>query len=110
MRLSELLHSDVVTTDGQALGRIKDAKLVQDGPLVGAFGASLRVEGFCVGGGALGIRLGFDRDSVRGPWPLKALFMWLQRRAAYFTWDQVRSCEEGRVVVNAASDRRMTRE
>ena len=45
MRLSDLLGADVVDEAGRHAGRVHDVRLVQDGPLVGSFGAALRVDG-----------------------------------------------------------------
>ena len=42
MRLSELLGCVVVDERGRSAGRVHDVRLVQDGPPVGQFGASLR--------------------------------------------------------------------
>jgi sporulation protein YlmC with PRC-barrel domain len=36
MRLSDLLASTVFDHDGRAIGRVRDVRLVQDGPLVDA--------------------------------------------------------------------------
>ena len=97
MRLSDLLHSDVFDEQGNAYGSVDDVRMIQDGPLLGAF-AAFRVEGLVVGSGALGVRLGFHRGKVKGPWPLKALFGRLESRARYVPWEQVTSYDAGRVV------------
>jgi hypothetical protein len=90
MRLSDLLHRLVVDEQGRPLGHVEDVHVVQDGPVVAGFGALLRVDGLVVGrAAALGLRLGVVRSSVRGPWPLTALFRWLERRARYVPWAQV---------------------
>jgi sporulation protein YlmC with PRC-barrel domain len=94
MRLSDLLHSEVVDADGVALGSVDDVRLVQDGPVQGVFGAALRVEGLLVGRGGLGVRLGFTRVGVKGPKPLKALFGAMERRSRYVRWEQVASADD----------------
>ncbi len=99
MRLSELLHSDVWDEAGKSYGSVDDVRLVQDGPPLGAFGVAFRVEGLVLGHGALGLRLGFHRGGVRGPWPLKVIFRRLESRASYATWDQVVSYDGTRVVI-----------
>jgi sporulation protein YlmC with PRC-barrel domain len=99
MRLSELLHSEVVDETGRSYGSIDDVRLVQDGPLFGTL-AALRVDGVVVGRGALGVRLGFHRTAMRGPWLLNAIFGRLERRARFVPWTQVLSCEDGRVVIS----------
>ena len=93
MRLSELLHSEVVDDRGERYGTVDDVRLVQDGPLQGGFGAALRVDGVVIGRGGLGVRLGFHRGDVRGPWLLNTIFSRLERRARYVPWGQVQSCD-----------------
>jgi hypothetical protein len=95
MRLSDLLHSTVVDADGTEMGSVDDVRLVQDGPLVGVFGASFRVEGILIGHGGIGVRLGFHRARVKGPRPLKMLFGWLERRSHYVPWADVVSAGDG---------------
>jgi len=95
MRLSELLGRDVVCADGRAIGKVKDVRLVQDGPYVEGFGHALRVEGILFGRGAIGIRLGMARANVNGPWPMTAVFRRLERRARYVDWNEVTRDVEG---------------
>ena len=38
MRLTDLLGAEVVDRCGQPAGRVRDVRLVQDGPLIGGFG------------------------------------------------------------------------
>lgn len=92
MRLSDLLGSRVVDENGADLGRVRDVRLVQDGPLQGAFGAALRVDGVVAARTALGMRLGFHRAGVKGPWVLKAALGAIERHwAVYVSWDVVES-------------------
>jgi hypothetical protein len=49
MRLSELVGTRVVTTEGDDLGRVHDVKLVQDGPLGVHGAAGLRLHALAVG-------------------------------------------------------------
>ena len=82
MRLSELLDRAVVTADGRSLGKVRDVRLVQDGPLLpGATQAALRVDAVIVSRGWRGVRLGYLRGEVRGPWLLRAIFGRLERTA-----------------------------
>jgi hypothetical protein len=87
--LSDLLDLDVLDGDGTRLGRVKDVRLVQDGPLLEGFGHALRVEGIVTGRGAIAVRLGFERAGVRGPWPLTTIFRRLERHARYYDWSDV---------------------
>ncbi len=103
MRLSELLGREVVGADGATLGTVEDVRLVQDGPMLGAFGHALRVDGLLVGGPALAIRLGYHRTGVRGPWPLRAWFLHRERRARYVDWDQVDTWDGDRIRLRVAA-------
>ncbi|HEX9342205.1 MAG TPA: hypothetical protein VF995_01135 [Actinomycetota bacterium] len=104
MRLSELLHAEVVDEHGRSAGRVQDLRLVQDGPLLGGFGAAFRAAGLIVGGGGFGARLGYDRRSVKGPWPVKALISYLLRGARYVPWERIRSIEPDRIVIAGSVD------
>jgi hypothetical protein len=97
LRLSDLLDAATFDADGQPLGRVKDVRLVQDGPYVEGFGQALRVAGVIVGQRAYGIRLGFERAKVTGPWPLTALFRRFEERASYIPWDDVAEWRPGLV-------------
>jgi len=97
MRLSDLLGSPVTDADGAVVGDVQDVRLVQDGAYVEGFGQALRVEGIVTGKGSIAVRLGFARAGVKGPWPLTTIFRRLERRARYYTWDQVEAWEEGGV-------------
>ena len=102
MRLSELLHSHVVDAAGEDVGSVDDVRLVQDGPLLEPFGAALRVEGLVVGHWAIGIRLGYLRADVKGPWLLRRIFGALEQRARYVPWELVESVEDGLVRVKVS--------
>jgi hypothetical protein len=105
VRVGELLRSEVVDVDGRSLGRVHDVRLVQDGPVLGAWGPALRLDGLVVGRGSVAIRLGFHRHSVRGPLLLRLLFRALEGRARYVAWGQVAERAPGRLVLaGRASD------
>jgi hypothetical protein len=89
MRLSDLLRSEVVTTDGRTYGTVEDVRLVQDGPLLLPFGAAFRVDCLVVGTRRVGTRLGYNRGGVRGPWLLRAIFGATERRTQHVPWDSV---------------------
>jgi hypothetical protein len=97
MNLSDLLHSPVVDDAGASLGTVEDVRVVQDGPLLLPFGAAFRVDGLIVGRHTIGTRLGYNREGVKGPWLLRAIFSALERRARFIPWDAVQSWD-GRVV------------
>lgn len=82
MRASELLGAAVPGPSGQDLGRVVDVRLVQDGPLLGAF-AAMRIDGLVVGQRRLASRLGDDRQEASGPAGLRAAVRWWTRDNRY---------------------------
>ena len=104
MRLSDLLGADVVDEAGRSAGHVHDVRLVQDGPLVGAFGASLRVDGLLVGRRSIGARLGYERRKMQGPLLIKLLAGWLYHDGRYVRWDRVRAVEEDRILISGSAD------
>jgi hypothetical protein len=88
-RLSDLVDAVALDASGNVLGEVEDVRLVQDGPFVEGFGHKLRVDGVVIGKRARGLRLGFGRADVRGPWLLKALFQRLERHASYYRWEDL---------------------
>jgi sporulation protein YlmC with PRC-barrel domain len=94
MRFSELLRSKVFDAEGQEVGEVHDARFVKDGPVQGAFGPGYRLEGLVVGKGSFGVRLGFDRASVKGPWVLKQIFQKLHAAARFVPWSAIEEMEE----------------
>ena len=93
MRLTDYLGLDVVDRDGRKLGHIHDARLVADGVPSGPFGPALRLHGFYVGKGSLGVRLGLDRDEQAGPWLLKTIFG--RRTLRLVAWEDIDHIEDG---------------
>ena len=104
MRLTELLGAEVVDEAGQSAGRVHDVRLVQDGPLIGGFGASLRLDGLIVGRRAVGARLGYERRDMRGPLLVKLLVGWLFHDGRYVAWDRIRSIEPDRIKISGSVD------
>jgi hypothetical protein len=88
-RLSDLIDARAFDADGRRIGEVEDVRLVQDGPMIEGFGHKLRVDGVMIGRRARGLRLGFGRADVRGPWLLKALFQRLERQGQYYAWEDV---------------------
>jgi hypothetical protein len=88
MRISDLMDCRVLDHDGRDLGRVRDVRLVMDGPLRGAL-ATLRLDAIIVGGNALAGRLGYLRGGVRGPWPLSTVMRRLEARALTIDADDV---------------------
>ncbi len=80
IRMSDVLDCEVYDHAGNKLGKVRDVRLVQDGPLRGAQ-ALLRVDAVVVGGSALAGRLGYLRGGARGPWLLAVIMRRLERRA-----------------------------
>jgi len=108
MRFSDLLRSQVIDAEGQEVGDVHDARFVKDGPVQGAFGPGYRLQGLVVGHGNFGVRLGFDRASVKGPWLLKKLFQRLHAEARFVDWSSVDSIEDEKIRLNVrAADLRL---
>jgi sporulation protein YlmC with PRC-barrel domain len=98
VRLSELLGADVVTSAGRDLGHVHDVQLVQDGPIIGEWGAALRVRALVVGRRSIGTRLGYDQDVVHRPWILRLLFG--RQRPDFIPWSAVLELHDDRIVVS----------
>ncbi|MEA2497955.1 MAG: hypothetical protein QOH26_360 [Actinomycetota bacterium] len=100
MRLSDLLGEEVFDVDGRRVGKVHDVRVVQDGPLIGTFGAAFRIDGLIVGKGSLGARMGFDRSEMKGPYLLKVFFNARHAGTKYVPWDSVAAIEEGKISLN----------
>ena len=96
MRLSELVGTTVVTTEGETLGRVHDVMLVQDGPMGSRGTAALRLHALAVGKRSLGTQLGYSQGTVEGPWLLKQLFA---RPPRVVPWRAVVDHDGERIVV-----------
>jgi hypothetical protein len=102
MRLTELLGAEVVDQAGGSAGRVHDVRLVQDGPLIGGFGASLRLDGLIVGRRAVGARLGYERRRMKGPLPVRLLFGWLHHDGRYVEWERIERIEPDRILITGS--------
>ena len=102
MRLSDYLGREVVGADGRKLGHVLDARLVADGPPLGAFGPALRLHDLIVGRGSLGARLGLDRARVRGPWLLKLLFA--RRQLHHVPWEAIASVDDDTITLSITTE------
>jgi len=101
MRLSELLDRPVVDAAGRRLGKVRDVRLVQDGPIMSGTQAAMRVDGVVVSRGWRGVRLGYLRAEVRGPWLLRAIFGRLERAARTIPLRDLAWNDEGPLRVTA---------
>ena len=95
MRAADLLGRRVTGPGGEDLGRVLDIRVVQDGPLLGAY-AALRVDGLVVGTRAVSSRLGYDRAGVGGPKLVSGVVHALMRNNRYLPWADVE--ETGEVI------------
>ncbi|HEX3393897.1 MAG TPA: hypothetical protein VHS52_05165 [Acidimicrobiales bacterium] len=101
MRLSELLHCHVIDAGGASLGSVVDVLAVWDGPPSDGSDATLRIAGLVVGRRGIGVRLGFHRARMTGPWPLASLLDRLERRSSYVEWEKVTSRDADTIRVSA---------
>ena len=99
MRLSDLIKATVVDRAGVEVGDVHDVQLIQDGPILGTWGAAFRVEALLVGSGTVATRLGLDRPEMRGPWLLKVLFS-RRRRRLVVPWELVDRVDGDRILLN----------
>lgn len=88
MRLSEILGSEVVTDDGEVLGKVRDVRLSQDGPMLGPWGHALRIDALVVSRHGLGFDLGLVHGPVEGPKLLLALARRFHHQRT-IPWDHV---------------------
>jgi hypothetical protein len=100
MRLSDLLGAEVLDEAGRSAGRVHDVRLVQDGPVVGGFGAGLRVDGLLVGRRAVGARIGYERRKMKGPLPVRLLVGWLHHGGRYVEWERIPAIEPDRLLIS----------
>ena len=103
MLLSDLLNKEVFDAAGQSAGRVRDVRVIQDGPITSSFDAALRVHGLIVGRGALANRLGYGRSGARGPWLLRAILE-ARDKPTVVPWHRVRAIEAGRILISGSSD------
>ena len=101
MRASDLLGTPVVAESGDELGYVADIRLVQDGPMIGPYGASLRVEGFVVVRRRHTRLLGYERDV--GPSLVRAVVRRLTGEVRLVDWGHVLSVDEAVVTVRVPS-------
>jgi hypothetical protein len=93
--MSDVLGAKLVDGDGVVVGVVSDVRLVQDGPFIEGFGSALRVDALVIGRGGVGVRLGYVRGGVRGPWPLRVLASRLEGRARLVRWTDVERIDDG---------------
>jgi hypothetical protein len=100
MRISDLLASNVHQADGTTVGRVREVRVVQDGPIVNGLQASFRVDAVIVGRGSLGVRLGYHADHVRGPWLLNVLFRRTKHRVHEISLNDVDHWDDARRILH----------
>jgi hypothetical protein len=104
VRASDLFHYRVRSADGRDLGRVSDARVVQDGPLVAGVQQAFRVDVLVAGRGGLADRLGYIRGGIRGPWLLAAIFRRLERRANVVQVDDIDRWDDAEHVIVLRAD------
>jgi hypothetical protein len=87
MRLSDLLGLDVTDIDAQRIGTVADVRLVQDGPMIGPYGAAFRLSGLIIVEHRHVRLLGYER--AVGPWFVRWLLHRLTGEVAFVPWDMI---------------------
>jgi hypothetical protein len=100
MRLSDLLGLDVLDTDGRRVGSVADVRLVQDGPMIGPYGAALRLSGLIIVEHRHVRLLGYERDI--GPWFVRWLIHRLTGQVSYVPWKEVDTIDPSGIHVAVA--------
>ncbi len=100
MRISDLMASDVQQADGTHVGRVREVRVVQDGPLINGIQAAFRVDAVIVGRGSLGVRLGYHAEHDRGPWLLNLLFGRTKRRIREISMSDVDRWDDDRRILH----------
>ena len=105
MRAGTLLHTEVVDSAGLVVGRVRDVRLVRDGPILRPSGERApRVDGLIVGRVGFASGLGYGR-TVSRPWPLAAIIRWLLRHERYVRWDDIDQLTSERITLRVPADR-----
>ena len=94
MRASDLLGARVEDSGGAGVGTVSDIRMVQDGPVLGTWGAAFRVEGLVVSARNTGSFLGYERGNVHRPWLVATVVKLLHRDAVFVPWEDVSSCDD----------------
>jgi len=87
MRLSDLLGLDVTDNEGNRIGSVVDVRLVQDGPMIGPYGAALRLSGIIIVEHGHVRLFGYERDV--GPWFVRWLVHRISGEVSFASWDQI---------------------
>jgi hypothetical protein len=100
VRLSQLLGKPVVDDTGRELGVVHDVAATQDGPVIGGFGAALRLDALIVGTSGIRARLGLSSAHVTGPWVMRGVAR-VRGATDEIAWDRVLRLDPDRIVVRA---------
>ncbi len=88
MILSDLLGVPVTDPAGAPLGRVADARFVLDGPLDGQLAAA-RLFGLLVSPHTGSSFLGYERRTMRAPYPIAVVLRWRHRGIFLLRWEDV---------------------
>jgi sporulation protein YlmC with PRC-barrel domain len=99
MRMSDLLGSTVRDVAGRPLGHVHDVRLVQNGPILGSWGAALTVDALLIGPKAVGARLGYGRSEVQGPWAVRVTFEAIHGLLDAIPWRSIVAIQPGTILV-----------
>jgi sporulation protein YlmC with PRC-barrel domain len=102
--MSDLLGSTVKDLAGRRLGHVHDVRLVQNGPILGSWGASFTADALLVGPHAVGVRLGYGRSDVRGPWVVRVTFQAIHGVLDAIPWHSIVAIQPGTILVRENED------
>jgi sporulation protein YlmC with PRC-barrel domain len=97
MKLSDLLDREVVSIHGEPIGYVADVRLVQDGPLIGPYAASMRLDGFIVVSRRPPRLLGYDRSV--GPAYVRAAIRLLLGDPVFVNWQYVHTVDSDVITI-----------
>lgn len=85
MRASDLLGATVIAANHRVLGRVSGLRCSLDGPSGGPVPAP-RLEALVITSRRTGSSLGYQQETLRGPWLVGAVMRWAHRHRRIVEW------------------------
>lgn len=98
---AELIGCEVIDACGRTVGHVHDLVFLletEDGP------PRFELVALECGKAGIGHRLGYMRDAMVGPWPLKVLFRWMYRHSRVVEWSEVRRIDPPRIEIGKLAE------